>query len=165
MFRKSNIGKHTEIVKGVRAAHGAAFDGAILVPKTGSFRELMDQMNEVDAVVATRFHNVVSALKLGKPTVSVGYAAKNQVLMEDMGVGEYALSLADADAASIIRMVERVLDGRVEIGRRIAARADAMEGRLRSLFAALDQLVVSSACGAGDPRDLTSRASPRGRSL
>ena len=47
----------------------------------------MRQIAQTDVVAATRFHNVVCALKLGKPTLSIGYAEKFDVLMADMGVG------------------------------------------------------------------------------
>jgi polysaccharide pyruvyl transferase WcaK-like protein len=52
-----------------------------------SLHELMLQISAVDIVVATRFHNIVCALKLGRPTISLGYSRKNDVLMEEMGLG------------------------------------------------------------------------------
>ena len=54
-----------------------------------NLHDLMCQIVETDIVVATRFHNVVCALKLGKPTVSIGYAEKNDVLMKSMGLGSF----------------------------------------------------------------------------
>lgn len=54
-----------------------------------SLRELMGQMAATDMVVATRFHNVVCALKLGKPAISLGYSKKNDAVMADMGLGSY----------------------------------------------------------------------------
>ncbi|MGZ8999043.1 MAG: hypothetical protein ACXW2T_09320, partial [Allosphingosinicella sp.] len=41
-----------------------------------------------DVVVATRFHNVVSALIQGRPILSIGYATKNDVLLAEAGMGE-----------------------------------------------------------------------------
>ena len=43
----------------------------------------MRAMAPVGTVVATRYHNVICALKLGKPTISIGYAAKNDALMAE----------------------------------------------------------------------------------
>ena len=48
----------------------------------------MAQMAAVDTVVATRYHNVICALKLCKPTLSVGYAAKNDAADGGMGLGD-----------------------------------------------------------------------------
>ena len=47
-----------------------------------------EQTALVDTVVATRYHTIVCALKLAKPTVSIGYAEKCDVLMADMGLSE-----------------------------------------------------------------------------
>ena len=41
-------------------------------------------------VAATRFHNIDLRLKLGKPTVSLGYADKNERLMNEFGLGEFS---------------------------------------------------------------------------
>ena len=41
-----------------------------------------------EVVIASRFHNLICALRLARPTVSVGYAAKNRHLMEALGLDE-----------------------------------------------------------------------------
>ena len=68
--------------------------GRLLVEPVTSLRELMQQMAGVDTVVATRYHNVLCALKLAKPTLSVGYGAKNVALMKDMGLPGFCQSPA-----------------------------------------------------------------------
>lgn len=55
-----------------------------------SLHDLMRQIAQTQIVVATRFHNIVCALKLSKPAVSIGYAKKNDVLMKEMGIGNFA---------------------------------------------------------------------------
>ena len=54
-----------------------------------NLNDVMRQMAETDVVVATRFHNVVCALKTGKPTLSLSYAQKNAALLDDAGLGSY----------------------------------------------------------------------------
>jgi polysaccharide pyruvyl transferase WcaK-like protein len=54
-----------------------------------TFPELTRLMAPVSTVVATRFHNVLFALLLGKPTISIGYSPKNDSLMDDLGLAEY----------------------------------------------------------------------------
>ena len=56
-----------------------------------SLHDVMRQLSEADIVVATRFHTVVCALRAGRPTVSIGYAAKNQALLAEMGLGQFHL--------------------------------------------------------------------------
>lgn len=98
-------------VRRERPALGAS---AIAVEATSTLDQLMDRMRGVDAVVATRYHNVISALKLAKPTLSIGYAAKNAVLMAEMGVPQYAQSVQDLD---VDRLVERFVELEEESGR------------------------------------------------
>ena len=50
-----------------------------------------------DAVVATRFHNVVAALALGRPVLSIGYAKKNDVLLNEAGMGELCQHIEHLD--------------------------------------------------------------------
>lgn len=72
-----------------------------------SMEELMRQMAPVGAVVATRYHNVLCALKLSKPTLSVGYATKHDVLMADMGLAEFCQSARSLD---VDRLIEQFME-------------------------------------------------------
>lgn len=76
-----------------------------------SLSELMQQMAAVDTVVATRYHNVLCALKLSKPTLSIGYGAKNDTLMESMGLGEFCQSARSIDFDQLVDQF-RVLEKR-----------------------------------------------------
>ena len=53
-------------------------------------------------IVATRYHNIVCALRLGKPLVSLGYAEKNDVLMTEMGVGRFCQHIERLDLDLLI---------------------------------------------------------------
>jgi polysaccharide pyruvyl transferase WcaK-like protein len=55
----------------------------------GSLSDIMEQLGETELLVATRFHNVVCGLMMGKPIISLSYARKNDVLLEEMGLGEF----------------------------------------------------------------------------
>ncbi|MQA59928.1 MAG: hypothetical protein GEU86_00200 [Actinophytocola sp.] len=88
--------------------HRPELDPACVVAEpAASLDELMRQMSTVDTVVATRYHNVLCALKLAKPTVSIGYAAKNDVLMAESGLGDYCQYAGDVD---VDRLVEQFTD-------------------------------------------------------
>ncbi|WP_199431057.1 polysaccharide pyruvyl transferase family protein [Qaidamihabitans albus] len=96
--------------------------------------ELLLAMSTVDTVVATRYHNVLCALKLGKPTLSVGYAAKNDALMAEMGLGEFCQSIRSLD---VDRLLDRfaVLESRsAEVRRTLAERNEAARQRLERQF-------------------------------
>ncbi len=83
---------------------------AVVFEKAGSLDELMTQMSTVDAVVATRFHNVLCALKIGVPTISLGYAIKNDVLMAEMGLdGQFCQTARGFDVDRLVKQLEEVL--------------------------------------------------------
>ena len=96
----------TEIITDVLAHRPDVAPSAVTAASVSSLDELMLEMAAVDMVVATRYHNVLCALKLGKPTLSVGYAAKNDVLMADMGLGQFCHPARRID---VDRLVEQFL--------------------------------------------------------
>ena len=64
-----------------------------------SFADVMEVMRPVGSVVAIRYHNLICAARLSKPTISIGYSPKHDVLMADMGLGDFceAVSVLDID--------------------------------------------------------------------
>lgn len=62
-----------------------------------SFEEVIDQLADVDLVIATRYHNVLLALLLGRPVVSISYEAKNEALMAMMGMAQYCQTIDTCD--------------------------------------------------------------------
>ena len=75
-----------DILADLRAPRPDLEPAWVVAEPVSSLQELMREMAPVGTVVAMRYHNVLCALKLGKPTLSIGYAAKNDVLMADMGL-------------------------------------------------------------------------------
>ena len=100
------------VVDEVVAAVGR--DG-VTANRAESLGQLMEQMAAVETVVATRYHNVLSALKLGKPTISISYATKNDALMTGMGVGEYCQPIRAVDARLLIEQFQRLQRDRHDI--------------------------------------------------
>ena len=45
----------------------------------------MQQMADLDLVVARRYHNAVCALRMSTPTISIGYAADPDALLAEVG--------------------------------------------------------------------------------
>lgn len=93
----------------------------VVVEPAHSLHDLMRQMAETHMVVGTRFHNVVCALKLGKPVVSIGYAKKNDVLMADMGLGEFCQHVERFDVDLLIEQFTKLVLDRAAYEQRIRA--------------------------------------------
>lgn len=72
-----------------------------------SFEELIIQLDKTDMVVATRFHNVLFALMMGKPVVAISYHQKIASLMEGMGLAGYCQTL---DELEVPALTERFLE-------------------------------------------------------
>ncbi|WP_157017463.1 polysaccharide pyruvyl transferase family protein [Mesorhizobium xinjiangense] len=95
-------------------------DGRVVADPCGSLNELMEQIVRTDIVVATRFHNIVCALKTGKPAISLGYALKNDVLMAEMGMGDYCHHVEQFDVDELIAQFARIVARRGEHEKTIA---------------------------------------------
>jgi polysaccharide pyruvyl transferase WcaK-like protein len=94
-------------------------------------------------VVATRYHNVVCALRMGKPTVSIGYSRKNDALLAEMGLSDFCqhvehfdLDLLQAQTARLIsdRAVyeRRIRDARTRFEIRLSEQEDLLASLIRS---------------------------------
>jgi polysaccharide pyruvyl transferase WcaK-like protein len=98
-------------------------------------------------VVATRYHNVVCALMLSKPTISIGYGEKNAVLMAGAGLAEYCQSVDYLDVERLImQFIEleghaALLRQRVTEGN--AAKVPLVEDQFAELSAVLFQAPAS----------------------
>jgi polysaccharide pyruvyl transferase WcaK-like protein len=55
-------------------------------------------------VVAIRYHNVLCALKLSKPTISIGYSPKHDVLMAEMGLAGFCQDVSTLDIGELTTM-------------------------------------------------------------
>jgi polysaccharide pyruvyl transferase WcaK-like protein len=113
----------------------------LLVEPVTSLRELMQQMAGVDTVVATRYHNVLCALKLAKPTLSVGYGAKNVALMTDMGLSGFCQSAGSLDVDRLIEQFTELESRSTQLRQTMTERNAAYAQRLDQQFAALSALL------------------------
>ena len=84
-----------------------------------SLHDLMQQIAETDLIVATRFHNIVCALKVGRPTISLGYAEKNDALLNEMGLGEFCQHIETFDVEILMNHFNSVCADLVGYARRV----------------------------------------------
>jgi polysaccharide pyruvyl transferase WcaK-like protein len=98
--------KH-EVIAALRAHRPELGPSQVIAEPVPDLDELMRQIASVDTVVASRYHNVLYALKLAKPTLAVGYAAKFGALMAEMGLAEFGQS---ADSVDVDRLIEQFTD-------------------------------------------------------
>lgn len=84
-----------ELLDAVNTEKPRLANGQIFFEPAFSLHDIMQQIAKTDIVVTTRFHNVVCAIKVGKPTLSISYSKKNDALMAEMGIGAYCQFIED----------------------------------------------------------------------
>ena len=111
-----------DIRRAVAAQMPALSEGQIVTESARSLHDVMAQMVECEAVLATRFHNVICALRLSKPTISIGYAAKFEALMTDMGLSDYCQNIEQLDIDRLKDQFRRLLANAEVLARNIRAK-------------------------------------------
>jgi polysaccharide pyruvyl transferase WcaK-like protein len=96
-----------------------------------SLHDVMRQISDTDIVVATRFHNVVCALKLARPTISIGYEFKNDAVMTDMGLGEFCQKVDDLDLELLQKHFTELLENQEHYQTIIRKRLDDVQSRVK----------------------------------
>lgn len=117
-----------------------AVPAATLV-RASTLDELLDGMAKVDRIVASRYHNVLVALKLGKPTVAVGYAAKSDALMAEFGLHEFCQSIRDLDVEELVKQFTALEERDAELRAVLADRNALMRARVRLQLEELSALI------------------------
>jgi len=102
--------------------------GQIIDEPARSVDELLLQLGETDIVVASRFHNVLLALRLGKPVVAISFHEKVDSLMSAMGMTQFCQDIENVDVDKLIHQlatleenadsIKRDLDRQSEVYRR-----------------------------------------------
>jgi polysaccharide pyruvyl transferase WcaK-like protein len=77
-------------------------EARIIDEPASSVEDLLAQLSKTDAVVATRFHNILLAVALNKPAICVSFHQKCTSLMEDMGLQEYCQDIKHLNAEKLI---------------------------------------------------------------
>lgn len=83
-------------------------DSQLIDTHISSIDDLTTAIAATDVVVATRYHNVVLAIMLDKPVISIGYEKKNDALMSEVGLGEYCHYIEDFELDVVVSQVERM---------------------------------------------------------
>jgi len=107
-----------------------------------SYVELIGQMAPCGIVVATRYHNVMCALKLCKPTISLGYSRKFISLMADMGLSEFNQFAYSLDVDRLIEQFKEIESRHAELQQQMAERNAANRRSLDQQFAILSSLLL-----------------------
>jgi polysaccharide pyruvyl transferase WcaK-like protein len=126
-----------EIMAHLAATLDADALGRVAAPHIGTPDDVLAAVAATDLVVATRFHNVVAGLMLGRPVISVGYAKKNDVLLADMGLGAFCQHIETLDVERLQAQFSELAAGAGPAAEQICRRVDHYRRQLDAQYAHL----------------------------
>lgn len=110
-----------------------------------SFADVMRAIQPASSVVAIRFHNVLAALKLCKPTIAIGYSPKHEALMTEMGVSRFCQPVYPFDFDQLIQRFAELESNSVQLRHTLAERNEATTRLLGEQFAELSAVLFPAA--------------------
>jgi polysaccharide pyruvyl transferase WcaK-like protein len=101
----------------LRERLGSYEESRVVDEPMDSVGNVLGQIAATDVVVATRFHNVLLAMVLGKPVIAISFHHKCEALMKQMRLYEYRHDLNEMDAAILIEQFEALESNRDDVKR------------------------------------------------
>ncbi|WP_206507865.1 polysaccharide pyruvyl transferase family protein [Streptomyces chrestomyceticus] len=117
----------------------------VTAAEAASLSDLMKETAAAGTVVATRYHNLICALKAGTPTLALSYAAKSDALMAQMGLGTYCHPAREVDADRLLAQFRELERRSAELRRTLTERNLAAGRRLEHQFTALTAALFPAA--------------------
>ena len=135
-----------DLLRAVRSQRpDRAEDALVLVfAPAQTLHDVMQQMADTDIVVATRYHNVVCALRTGKPTISIGYAAKNDALLAEVGLAEFCQHVERLDLELLKTQTAQLIAERATFESKLRDALARIQTRLREQEALLAVMIRGS---------------------
>lgn len=134
-----------DILTDVQASRPELDSSQIVFEPAFSLDDVMRQIAAVDVVVAMRFHNVICALRMAKPTLAIGYGRKHDALMAEMGVPEFCVHVKALDVPKLTELFLELETRADEVREVLAARNVVQEQLLDDQFARLSELLLGTA--------------------
>ena len=117
---KSRIGRYDE--------------GRIIDEPVESLPGLLSQLQAVDFVVATRFHNVLLALLVNKPVIAISFHHKCVSLMRSMGLLEYCQDISELNVDRLVEQFNQLERNSAEVKSQITQRTAECRQALASQY-------------------------------
>ncbi|KAA3499059.1 exopolysaccharide biosynthesis protein [Rhizobium rhizogenes] len=116
----------------------------IEISSAATLRDIMQQMAAIDLAVVSRYHGLVCSLKLGNPTISIGYARKFNDLMSDFDQDKFARHIDTFEVEDVIGLVKEILAGDGAVRQRIAHANERFKRQLSEQEALLGREFLST---------------------
>jgi polysaccharide pyruvyl transferase WcaK-like protein len=130
-----------QILADMRALRPELDESWIVLEPVSTFSEIMEALEPLGAMVATRFHNLVASVMLSKPTIAVGYSSKHSALMSDMGLAEFSYSIEALDVGALKEQFLEMERCSEQLRQSLSARTAEKAALLERQFDELDVVV------------------------
>jgi len=110
-----------------------------------SFADVEQAMQRCAAIVGIRYHNIVAALKIAKPAISISYSPKHDLLMSELGLSEFCLPVNGLDGAQMIKLFTELDARSAQLRQQMLPRAAALAERASDQFAELSTVLFPAA--------------------
>ena len=97
---------------------------------SASLHDLMQQIARTDIVVASRYHNIVCALAMGRPAISLAYASKNDALLNDTGLAAFCHRIDNFDPETILSQIDFAFEQQTTLVTQIESGVEHYRSRL-----------------------------------
>ncbi|MGO1163767.1 polysaccharide pyruvyl transferase family protein [Brucella sp. C7-11G] len=108
-----------------------------------SLHDVMQQIAKTDIVIASRYHNIVCALSMGRPAISLGYAKKNDVLLKDTDLSEFSHHVETFNPQLLLSQVDSMFERKAELGESVKAGVTQYRERLARQEDAINKELLS----------------------
>jgi polysaccharide pyruvyl transferase WcaK-like protein len=142
-----------EILADLNESRPGLDQSRVIAQPVVSFADVMQAIQPAGSVVAIRFHNIIGALKLCKPTIAIGYSSKHDALMADMGVPQFCQPVYPLDFDLLIQRFAELEGDAAQVRQTLAARNEVNKQHLNEQFAELSAVLFPVPREAGSPVD------------
>jgi colanic acid/amylovoran biosynthesis protein len=133
----SYLGDDDRLTNNQIAKH--CFSDPLIVEEGTHHEDLKCLYESLDMLIGTRFHSVIFALTSRIPCVAIEYEHKTRGIMDDLGLGDWVIQIADVEAEILFGLVQRLEQQRASYRRQLEdvlpgyiARSSEFVGQLRA---------------------------------
>lgn len=99
-----------------------------------NYADLLDVFASAEVAIASRYHNLVAAVRAGRPVLSLGYAEKCTQLLAGVGLDEYCHHIEDFEPDSVSRVLVGMLASSDDLALRVQSRSSAYAAEVEGLL-------------------------------
>jgi polysaccharide pyruvyl transferase WcaK-like protein len=134
-----------EILVDVRVNRPDLDPSAVTGAAVTTYADVLQALLPVSSVVAIRYHNVLAALQLSKPTIGISYSPKHDTLMAEMGLPEFCMAVSALDVSELIKLFTELESRSAELQQTLVEHNAEKSRLIGELFAELSTALFPSA--------------------